>query len=77
MAVTQTPAAAKSICEVTEEETEAKGEALAGPMSGKFMLPLHLNCFPDFSHHHLITTAQTHPHFTTVPKAVAMLQSVF
>lgn len=59
MAVTQTPAAAKCILKVTEEETEAKGESLTGLTSGKFMLPLYLDCFPDFSHHHLVTTADS------------------
>lgn len=49
MAVTCAPAAAKCIHKVTEEETEAKGELLAGLTPGKFMLLLYLDCFPDFS----------------------------
>lgn len=56
-----------------QEETEAKGSVLADLKSGWLVLPLCLDCLSDFSHHSLVTAARTHPQFTTVAKAVAML----
>lgn len=73
--VTWTPATAKCIHKVTEEESKAKGSHQGLTLG--LILPPYLDRFPDFLHCHVITTAQIYPHFPTVLKAVVLLQSVF